>query len=111
MCLLAGLPPYDLTGLNVSFTKVNDSTISLTINAGCAVSFQVSGNQATAAAGQMCALDLGPPIGMQSIMITTWTLALSGDHIDAAIAGAAVGCKAAGTGVLVRGTSDGGTGG
>jgi hypothetical protein len=110
-CLTMALSPFDLTGLNVTFAKVDDSTISLTANAGCVVHFHVSGNQATVAASQTCALDVGGALGMQSIAITKWTLTLSGDHMDADIAGTASICTAAGTAVLVKGVSDAGVGG
>jgi hypothetical protein len=108
MCFGASLSPVELKGLNVSFTKIDDSTISLTANAGCVVHFHVSGNQATVAAGQTCTLDTGTMLGTAAIMITTWTLSLSSDHIDTTIAGTASVCTASGTGVLVRGTSDAG---
>jgi hypothetical protein len=111
VCPVAGLPNFDLKGLNVTFQKVDNSTISLTLNTTCVVKFTVSGSKATAVAGQMCGLDLGAPLGMQSIAVTTWTLSLVGDHIDATIAGKASICSAMGTATLVRGTTDGGVGG
>jgi hypothetical protein len=108
-CLIAAnLPNFNLTGQNVTFTKVDDSTLSLMLNAGCVIKFHASGNSATVVAGQMCTLDLGPPLGMQSISITTWTLSLVGEHIDNTIVGTASVCTAMGTAVLVRGTTDAG---
>jgi hypothetical protein len=111
MCLGSTLAPFDLAGLPVTFAKVDASTISLTINPQCSVKFTVSGDHATAPAGQMCTLDLGGTLGTQPIMVTKWTLALSGDQIDNDIAGSASICTAAGTALLVRGTSDAGAGG
>jgi hypothetical protein len=108
MCPIAGVPTFNLAGLNVAFEKVDDSTISLVINTGCTVKFSVSGNKATAPSGQTCALDLGPPLGPQSITIKTWTLVLTGNHIDATIAGQALICTAMGTAVLVPGATDAG---
>jgi hypothetical protein len=106
--IAAGLPPFDLAGLDVTFTKIDDATISLTINATCDVHFHVSGDSGTVLANQTCALDLGGVLGMQNIMVTKWTLALAGDQIDCAITGQASFCSAAGTGVLVRRTADAG---
>jgi hypothetical protein len=106
--IAAGLPPFALTGLPVIFTKIDDTTISLKINTTCDVHFHVSGDSGTVLANQTCALDLGGVLGMQNIMVTKWTLALAGDHIDCAITGMASFCSAAGTGVLVRGTVDAG---
>ncbi|HVX94101.1 MAG TPA: hypothetical protein VHK47_04235 [Polyangia bacterium] len=111
MCLGSTLTAFDLMGLPVTFAKVDASTISLTINPQCSVKFTVNGDHATAPAGQMCTLDLGGTLGIQPIMITKWTLALSGDQIDNDIAGSASLCTAAGTAVLARGTSDAGAGG
>ena len=108
MCtLISGVPTFNLAGLNVTFDKVDSSTISLTLNTGCVVRFKVSGNNATAEAGQMCALDL-PTLGPVSVAIKTWTLALTADHIDNTISGMALVCSATGTAVLVRGTTDAG---
>src|SRR6266851_5698675 len=59
LCLGMPLSPFDLTGLNVTFTKIDDTTISLMINAGCNVHFHVSGNSASVAAMQTCSLDIG----------------------------------------------------
>jgi hypothetical protein len=108
MCkAITGVPTFNLAGLNVTFDKVDNSTISLTLNTGCVVKFKVSGSKATAEAGQMCALDL-PTLGPVSVGIQTWTLTLTGDHIDNTIAGVALVCTATGTAVLVRGTTDAG---
>jgi hypothetical protein len=107
MCPFA-VPSFDLAGLNVDFTKVNDSTIRLTLNAGCVVDFNVSGGKGTVAANQTCGLDVGPPLNMVAVSIQTWTLSLMNDHIDCTIAGSASICSAIGTATLVRGTTDGG---
>jgi hypothetical protein len=109
-CAIGSPPPFSLAGLPVTFAKVDDSTISLTINAQCTVKFAVDGNHATVAANQMCSLDVGS-LGPQNISIMKWTLSLSGDHIDNDIAGTASICMAAGTAVLVHGTPDASAGG
>jgi hypothetical protein len=102
------VPPFPLAGLSVVFTKVDDSTISLTAGtAGCTVKFTVSGSTATAAAGQTCTLDVAIAAGMP-IMINKWTLKLSGDQIDSDISGAVLICTATGTGTLTRGAPDAG---
>jgi hypothetical protein len=111
MCPIA-VNNFNLTGLNVTFQKVDNSTISLMLNAGCAVKFKVSGSKATVEANQTCTLDAGAPLNMVSIAIKTWTLSLVGDHIDNTISGSASLCTAMGTATLVRGVTDGGvTGG
>jgi hypothetical protein len=106
----ASAPPnFDLAGLNVTFAKVDDTTIRLTLNVSCVVNFNVSGGKGTVAANQACALDV-PKLGMVSVAITSWTLTLTNDHIDCTIAGSAESnlCTAIGTATLVRGTTDGG---
>jgi hypothetical protein len=112
ICLGSPLAPLDLTGGPVTITKVDDGTIVLTFtNTACMVKFQVSGNQGSAPPDQLCALDLGGSLGMQTITITKWTLSLSGDHIDNDVSGTASVCVASGTPVLVRDTPDAGTSG
>jgi hypothetical protein len=109
MCPIPGLAAFDLTGGPVLFEKIDDSTLSGTLNSTCIIKFHASGNRATVEPGQTCTLDLGAPLGPQTMQITTWTLTLAGDRIDCTIAGSASLCTAMGTGVLVRGgTTDGG---
>jgi hypothetical protein len=108
ICPIPGLSPFDLTGLNLTLTKVDDATISLKINAACDVHFRVSGASATALPAQTCTLDLGGALGPQSVAVTSWTLKIVGDEIDCTIAGRASLCSASGTAVLVRGTTDAG---
>jgi hypothetical protein len=111
MCGIPGLAPFDLTGGPVLLERVDDSTLSATLNPTCIIKFHASGDKATVASGQTCTLDLGAPLGPQPIQITTWTLTLAGNSIDCTIAGSASICTAMGTGVLARdGTTDGGAG-
>jgi hypothetical protein len=98
---------FDLTGLDVTFAKVDDSTISLTTNPGCVVQFQVIGNQATAAANQTCALDDPSGLGTETFALTKWTLTFSGEMLNADIAGTTSSCTAMGTAVLVMSTTAG----
>jgi hypothetical protein len=99
---------FDLTGLNVTIAKVDDSTISLTANPDCVVQFHVSGDQATVAANQMCTLVDDSGLGVERFALTKWTLTLSGDEMmNADIAGTADACTAMGTAVVVKGTTAG----
>jgi len=108
MCTLVPVSSFSIAGLNVTFEKVDSSTIKLTVNAGCVVSFKVSGSKATVVDGQTCSLDV-PQVGTVSISVTSWTLTLVGDHIDTSLSGMALGiCTAMGTGTLVHGTTDAG---
>jgi hypothetical protein len=105
------VPNFDLTGLPVAFTKVDDSTIKLVSGtAGCEVTFKVSGATATASpANQTCELALGGALTGMPITVNNWTLTISGDRIDSTLAGSVVVCMATGPGVLMRGLPDGGT--
>jgi hypothetical protein len=103
------VPPFQLAGLTVGFTKVDASTIKLVSGtAGCEVRFKVTGATAAAEAGQTCTLDLGGALMTQAIAVNKWTLKLSGDQIDSDLAGTVVICMASGSGVLKRGVLDGG---
>jgi hypothetical protein len=107
MCAIAKVPPVDLTGLNVTFDKVDDSTLNLMLGADCNVKFHATGNKATVAADQTCTLDT-MEFGSQTIEVTRWTLSFVGSHIENGIAGYASFCSLEGTGVLARGTTDAG---
>jgi hypothetical protein len=110
MCPIAGVMPVSLVGLPVTFAQLDSTTLSLTLNASCVIHLKVNGATATVAAAQTCSFDVAG-LGPTAVDITTWTLALSGDHIDNTIAGQVMAgfCTASGTGVLVRGTGDAGT--
>jgi hypothetical protein len=105
---VAGVMPFSIAGGPVTLTKLDATTLSLVLNPQCDVHLAVSGSRATVLPAQTCTLDVGGASGSQVISITTWTLVLSGDHIDNTIAGSVVICTASGTGVLVRDTSDAG---
>jgi len=108
ICPIPGLSPFDLTGLNVTFTKVDDATISLTINSACDLHFRAAGATATVLPNQTCTLDLGGALGPQAVAIKSWTLTVKGEEIDCTISGSASLCTASGSAVLVRGTTDAG---
>ncbi|MDB4982744.1 MAG: hypothetical protein JWM82_3496 [Myxococcales bacterium] len=113
-CGSLSVPAFQLTGLPLVLTKVDDTTIKVVVgSAGCDLTFKVSGAVATASPGQMCTLDTGALLGVQTISVTAWTLTLGGDRITTAIsAGVSAGiltCTAAGSGVLAPGTPDAGT--
>jgi hypothetical protein len=107
-CPIPGLAPLDLTGGPVLLEKVDDSTLSATLNSTCVLKFRASGNTATVLPNQTCTLDLGAPIGPQPIQIMTWTLTIAGDQLNCTIAGSASVCTAMGTGVLARTSTTGG---
>ncbi|HVZ73551.1 MAG TPA: hypothetical protein VHJ20_14330 [Polyangia bacterium] len=104
------VPAFALTNLTVTFSKVDDSTIQVvTGNAGCALKFTVSGNVATATAGQTCTLDTGTALGVQTVSVTSWTLTYAGtETITTNISAAIAFCTATGMGVLTPAPSDGG---
>ncbi len=108
------VPPFMLTGLPLVLTRVDDSTIKVVAgSAGCDLTFKVVGAVATATSGQMCTLDTGMPLGVQTITITSWTLTLADARIttdiSAGISAGVFACTAAGSGVLAPGTPDAGT--
>jgi hypothetical protein len=101
--------PFSLVGLSVTLTQIDSSTLSLEAGtAGCTVTFKVSGGKATAPKDQSCTLETGSALGQQIIGIDSWTLTLSGAQITSETSGSVAICTAAGSGVLVRATPDGG---
>ena len=114
MCGNLAVPAFKLTGLPLVLTKVDDSTIKVVAgSAGCDLTFKVAGAVATATSGQMCTLDTGMPLGVQTITVTSWTLTLGGDRIttdiSAGVTAGILACTATGSGVLAPGTPDAGT--
>jgi hypothetical protein len=104
------VPPFPLTGLSLTLTKVDDSTIQVVAgSAGCTLTFKVAGNVATATSGQTCMLDAGATLGgVQTISVKSWTLTLANDQLTTSISAGIIICTATGDGVLVRSTPDGG---
>jgi hypothetical protein len=102
---------FPITGLAVTVTEVSKTMITLSAGSTCAINFTVSGATATAAAGQSCTL--ATPAGAQTIMVSSWTLAISGAQITNTAAGTATICGGGitVTGTLVKGTADSGSAG
>lgn len=96
-CNIQGIPPFDLTGDTMTVTKVNGNTVATSLKGNgvmCNINFTVSGDVATAVAGQTCAVSttvtIGTPMTIAvNIMITTWTLTVSGDTLSMAMTGTA----------------------
>jgi phosphotransferase system glucose/maltose/N-acetylglucosamine-specific IIC component len=108
MCTSSALS-FPVTGLAVTIAKVDATNITLSAGTGCSITFKVSGATATADAGQSCTLD--SQAGPQTIMVSSWTLVISGDHITNTAAGTATICPLTVTGTLVKATPDGGSSG
>jgi hypothetical protein len=104
------VPPFALTGLTMTLTKVDDSTVEVVVgSAGCTLTFKVAGDVATANPGQTCKLDVPALGGPQTISVTSWTLKRVNDQLTTDISAAVLVCTATGSGVLVPATSDAGT--
>jgi hypothetical protein len=104
--------PFNLKGLSVSISRVNNGAIDLVAGtaAKCTVHFNVSGNKATASpVDQLCKLDVGGALGEQTLTVKTWTLDWAADRLTSTTSAVVLGCMLAGTGgVLVPGGPDGG---
>jgi hypothetical protein len=114
----APLPPmlsFDLTGQQVTITKVDDTHIKSSVGQSCTINFTVSGAMATAAAGQICMLtvDVGGTPMNEAIMLSTWVLTASGTALSTTLSGTVAICTATGSGTLSPSTTpaDGGLGG
>jgi hypothetical protein len=109
-CGGTAVTPIDLTGDSTVITATDSSHITLQLGTICTVKFDVDGFTATSQSGQTCMLDLGPPFGQQTVMITKWTLTSTGvDTITSDVSGTASICTAAGTGTLTRQADAGAT--
>jgi hypothetical protein len=101
-CLGANVSPIDLTGETVTITSTDSSHVSVALGTLCTVNFEVDGSTANAGSNQTCSLDI-PGLGPATVMITKWTLMVSGDTIMSDFAGAALGiCAPSGTGTATR---------
>jgi hypothetical protein len=107
-CLGTPVDPIDLTGETVTIMSTDSSHVSVALGTLCTVTFNVDGSTATAGAGQTCSFDI-PGIGPATVMISRWTLTLSGDTITSDFASAVLICTPSGTGTLTR-QSDAGAG-
>ncbi|HEY7376679.1 MAG TPA: hypothetical protein VIF57_31260 [Polyangia bacterium] len=108
-CAGSAQTPLDLTGYSTTITASDASHITVQLGTVCTVMFDVDGFTATAQAKQTCVFDLGATLGMQTVMITKWTLTSTGmDTVTSDFAGTVSICTAAGTGTLTR-VADAGT--
>jgi len=113
-CMVLGtvIPPLDLTGDAVTITAgASASQIDFVEGTACTIKFTVSGTTATATSDQSCTL---PVSGIMAVLnVSSWTLMLSGDTLNAGFSGSApiggTSCTASGTGTLAKNTPDGST--
>ena len=121
MCNIAGISPVDLTGDTLSIIRVDPTHVSTSLTGSglmCNVDFTVTGSTATAASGSTCVV-IVPVGGMNftvNIVITSWTLTVSGDALSMAMNGTAtadniLSCTPTADGMATRVSDDGGTGG
>ena len=121
MCNIAGISPVDLTGDTLSIIRVDPTHVSTSLTGSglmCNVDFTVTGTTATAANGSSCLVNV-PVSGTNvpvSIVITSWTLTVSGDTLSMAMKGTAtaaniLSCTPTADGMATRASDDGGTGG
>ncbi len=98
MCNLAGIPSVDLMGDTLTIIRVDPTHVATTLTGTgvmCNVNFTVTGNTATAATNQVCAVTAPVTIGGVSmniavtIDISSWTLNLAGDTLTIAMSGTA----------------------
>jgi hypothetical protein len=103
--------PFDLKGLSVSISRVNNGAIDLVAGsaAKCTVHFTVSGDKATASpVNQLCKLDVGGALGEQTLTVKTWTLDWAAERLTSTTSALVLGCMLDGSGVLSPGGPDGG---
>jgi hypothetical protein len=103
------IPPIDLSGDTVTITAgASASQIDFVQGTACTIKFNVSGTTATATSGQSCTLQVSGTSAQ--LMVSSWTLMLSGDTLTAGFSGsAAIGgpsCIASGAGSLAKNTPD-----
>ena len=119
MCSGITISPFDLTGDTMVVTKVDDTHVATMLTGTgvmCDVNFTVSGSTATAETGQSCLVSVNAgtlgtvPV---TIMITSWTLTVSGNSLTIAMNGTAtaagvLSCTPTATGAATR-AGDAGT--
>jgi len=112
-CMVLGqtVPSLDLTGDTVTISQGADSAhIQFVAGTACMINFSLSGDIATATAGQTCTI---PVSGVSAVItITAWTLTLSGNSLATSFSGTApfgTSCTASGTGNLSRPATDAST--
>jgi hypothetical protein len=110
-CAGITLSDIDLTGDAVTITKVDSTHVAMVVaatGAMCNVRFTVSGDTATADAGQTCAIsDSGYSA---TLNVSRWTLSMASGTITMSMSGTAsvsiISCAPTSTGTMVRGGSD-----
>jgi hypothetical protein len=100
-CIGTPVDPIDLTGETVTITSTDSTHVSVALGTLCTVTFNVDGSTATAAAGQTCSFNI-PGIGPATVMITKWTLTVSGETVNSDFASSVLICTPSGTGTLTR---------
>lgn len=122
-CNISGIPAFDLTGDTMTVTKGTGNTVSTTLKGSdvmCNINFTVSGDVATAVAGQTCAVMANAgALGTIAVVIdiSTWTLTVSGNMLSMAMTGTAsaeggtLTCNPTASGSATKAASDGGAGG
>ena len=113
-CGGAAVSPIDLTGYTTTITASDPAHITVELGPAsaplCTVMFDVDGFTASAKSGQTCMFDLGATFGMQTVMITKWTLTSTGmDTVTSDFSGTVSICTVAGTGTLTRQADAGAT--
>ncbi len=119
-CSLVMLQPVDLTGSDVTITKIDSSHVAMMISGGgatCNVRFAVDGNTAKADSGQTC--DIVDNGVMATVAVSSWSLSLASGQIDMSMTGSTsvnyggftITCAPSSTGTLVRGGTDAAQGG
>ena len=120
MCNISGISPVDLSGDTLTIIRVDSTHVSTSLTGSglmCNVNFTVTGTTATAARGSSCVVTV-PVSGTSitvNIVITSWTLTVSGDSLAMSMNGTAaapplLSCTLTADGSATR-ASDGGSGG
>jgi len=105
-CLGTPADPIDLTGQTVTIMSTDSTHVRVVLGTICTVTFEVDGSTATAGANQTCMFDI-PNVGPATVMITKWTLMVSGDTIASDFTSSVLICAPSGTGTLTRQTDAG----
>jgi len=107
-CTGVDVAPIDLTGDMVTITAPDASHLSVALGTYCTVTFNANGTTASITSNQTCTFPI-PGFGMQTVMITSWTLTIAGDNsLTSNFMGMALICTPSGTGTLTRQSDAGG---
>ena len=89
MCNISGITPFDLTGDTLTVIRVDATHVATTLTGTgvmCDVNFTVSGTCVVTAPVTIGGTQMNIPV---NIIISTWTLSLSGDTLSMAMTGTA----------------------